>query len=60
MALRNNEIKNMKHDALEKKLGELEMELVAGQAQGTKASSIRLSIARIKTYISQLKKQGAK
>jgi len=52
------EIKNMKEDALEAKVKELEMELLIGQRQSTKVRSLRLSIARLKTYISQLKKSA--
>ncbi len=56
MAMKMEEIRAMKEDALEKKLGELEMEIVTGQGQGTKITSIRLSIARIKTHLSQVKR----
>ncbi len=57
MALKMESIKEMKQNALEKKISELEMEIiVAGKTQGTKISSIKLSIARMKTYLSQLKK----
>ena len=56
MAIKMGDIRGMKEDALEKKLGELEMELVTGQGQGTKISAIRLSIARIKTHLSNVKK----
>ena len=52
------EIKNMKADALEAKIKELEMELLTGQRQSTKVRSLKLSIARLKTYISQLKKSA--
>lgn len=55
MAMKMGEIKNMKEDALNNMITELEMELVGGQNQN-KVSSIKLSIARIKTYLSQLKK----
>ncbi len=52
MAIKMGDIRGMKEDALEKKLGEL----VTGQGQGTKISAIRLSIARIKTHLSNVKK----
>ncbi len=57
MSMKMGEIRAMNEDALKKKLHELEMELVAGQL--TKARSLGISIARIKTYISQMKKHLA-
>ncbi|VVB98480.1 Uncharacterised protein [uncultured archaeon] len=56
MAMKMGDIRGMKEDALQKKLDELEMELVTGQGQGTKISSIKLSIARLKTHMAQAKK----
>lgn len=58
MALKPDDIRNMKEDALGKKLIELEMELVTGQAHGTKINSIKLSIARIRTHLAGMKKES--
>ncbi len=58
MALKPDDIRGMKEDALEKKLIELEMELVAGQAHGTKINSIKLSTARIRTHLAGMKKKS--
>lgn len=55
MAMKMGEIRSMKEDALQGKLNELEMEMVAGQSSGTKVNSIRLSIARIKSHLHELK-----
>ncbi|MEW6528932.1 MAG: hypothetical protein AB1391_03520 [Candidatus Micrarchaeota archaeon] len=52
-----NTIREMKQDALEKKIEELTMELmIAGKTQNNKVRAIKLSIARIKTYLSELKR----
>lgn len=59
MAMKMGEIKGMKEDLLEKKLHELETELLGGDVHGTKISAIKLSIARIKTHIAQLKSAPA-
>lgn len=56
MSIKMGDIRGMKEDALQKKLDELEMELITGQGQGTKISSIKISIARIKTHLAQAKK----
>lgn len=55
MAMKMGSIRGMKEDALEKKLNELQMDIVTGEGQGTKLGAIRLSMARIRTYLHQLK-----
>lgn len=55
MSIKKKELKNMNEAELEKKLNELEMEKLTGE-QSTKVKSLKLSIARIKTFLSQLKK----
>ena len=59
MAIKMREIKNMKPEELEKKLGEFNMERISGENRSTKINSIKLSVARIKTYLSQLGKKLA-
>lgn len=54
MAIKMNEITGMDEIALEKKLHEFEIELIAGEVK--KAKTIKLSIARIKSRLCELKK----
>lgn len=55
-----NEIRNTPIENLYKKLRELENELFVNSVQlGNKKKNIKKSIAKIKTYLSQIKKENA-
>lgn len=55
MAIKMREIRGMKEEALEKRLAELRTEKITGESQSTKINSVKLSIARVLTYLSQLR-----
>lgn len=58
--LKMNEIRNTPIENLYKKLRELENELFVNSVQlGNKKKNIKKSIAKIKTYLSQIKKENA-